>query len=66
MNKPTNGYYVLIKRFDNDAIVKTMGPYDSGHKLDKIEDGVAINLHEDFYAYGAWFGPAVEPEDKTP
>ncbi len=61
MDKPTNGYYVLIKRYHDDEILKVMGPYNSMHKTDKIECGVSINLHEDYCTYGAWFGPDLEP-----
>lgn len=64
MNKPTNGYYVLIRQFADDSIEKILGPCASIERADKVERGVNINLaHHLFYTESAWFGPDVEPPE---
>ena len=67
MERPSNGYYLLIQKSEgkgtmDDEIVKIFGPMKSMWKVEKVEGGVDINLnHEDYYTYGAWFGPDIEP-----
>ena len=66
MNKPTNGYYVLIRQHSDNAIVKTLGDYGSIRTAEKAEDGVNINLAGHlFYTESAWYGPDIEPTDNT-
>ena len=60
MKKPTNGYYVLIQKWDDGSIVLTMGPFKSINHADKVEGGLE-NLDEDYYTFSAWFGPDREP-----
>ena len=64
MDKPTNGYYVTIVKFDSNTIVKAIGPYTSIRQADKADDGVNRNLnHVDYYTNTAWFGPDIEPTE---
>ena len=69
MERPNNGYYLLIQKAEGkgtnfDEIVKIFGPYKSMWKVERVEGGVEINMnHEDYYTYGAWFGPDIEPID---
>jgi len=70
MKRPKNGYYLLIQKAEGkgtneDEIVKIFGPFKSMWKLGKVEVGANINInHEDYYTYGAWFGPDIEPTER--
>lgn len=42
------GFYVQIRTFDDEKIVKEMGPF-SEQKAEKVDEGVNINLNHDEY-----------------
>jgi hypothetical protein len=47
--KMSDAYYVEIVAYENDEVVKRMGPM-SEWKADKVERGVNINLnHSEFF-----------------
>jgi len=43
-----DNYYVQIVEYDNDDVIREMGPFRS-HMADSIDDGLNINLNHDKY-----------------
>jgi len=62
--EPENGYYVAVREIETGNPAKISGPYKSIQEADLAANNWNTNMHYNFYAIGAWFGPDTEPQEQ--